>query len=198
MHGTYTKITKAGEGFGLYSKPQEVRTSPLKEIRLPGLPILALVKPTQDRWRKLQEMFHHLSMKSVISARTLMSTIGSLALMEKTVKLGRMHMRPFQWHLKTHWKYPMHLDTLIIWNQKMIQHGEWWLDPQNMLQGEYLHPREHGKLIFTDASNGGWGTNLGQNSTGGLWSLSEKHLHINLLEMKVVLLALQFFKLQEQ
>ena len=32
---------------------------------------MALVKPTQDRWTKLQEMFHHLSLKSVISARTL-------------------------------------------------------------------------------------------------------------------------------
>ena len=32
---------------------------------------LALVRPTQDRWTKLQEMFQRLSKKSVISARTL-------------------------------------------------------------------------------------------------------------------------------
>ena len=96
---------------------------------------LGLVKPTQDRWTKLQDMFRRLSSKSVISARTLMSTIGLLASTEKTVKLGRMHMRPFQWHLKTHWKYPMPLDTPIPWNQKMIRHGEWWLDPKNVLQG---------------------------------------------------------------
>ena len=102
---------------------------------------LGLVKPTQDRWTKLQDMFRRLLSKSVISARTLMSTIGLLASTEKTVKLGRMHMRPFQWHLKTHWKYPMPLDTPIPWNQKMIRHGEWWLDPTNMLQGEFLHPR---------------------------------------------------------
>ena len=63
-----------------------------------------------------------------------------------------------------------------------------------MLQGEFLHPREHEKLIFTDASNAGWGAHLGQNSTGGVWSLTEKHLHINLLELKAVLLALQFFQ----
>ena len=87
---------------------------------------LALVKPTQDRWTKLQEMFHRLSLKSVISARTLMSTIGLLASTEKTVKLGRMHMSPFQWRLKTHWKYPMPLETPIPWNQKVIRHGEWW------------------------------------------------------------------------
>ena len=103
-------------------------------------------------------------------------------------------MRPFQWHLKTHWKYPMPLDTLIPGNQKMIRHREWWLDPKNVLQGEFLHPREHKKLIFTDASNAGWGAHLGQNSTGGLWSLTEKHLYINLLELKAVLLALRFFQ----
>ena len=142
---------------------------------------LALVKPTQDRWTKLQ-MFHRLSQKSVISARTLMSTIGLLVSMEKTVKLGRMQMRPFQWHLKTHWKYPMPLDTPVPWNQRMIRHGEWWLDPQNVLQGEFLHPREHEKLIFTDVSNAGWGAHSGQESIGGLWSHPKKHLHINLLK----------------
>ena len=172
-HGSNTKTTKAGEGFGLYSKPQEVRTQPSQRFDFLGyhfLLDLALVKPTQDRWSKLQ-MFHRLSLKSVISARTLMSTTGLLASTEKTVKLGRMHMRPFQWHLKTHWKYPMPLDTLIPWNQKMIRQGEWWLDPQNVLQGEHLHPKEHKKLIFTDASNAGWGAHSGQNSKGGLWSL---------------------------
>ena len=81
---------------------------------------LALGKPTQNRWTKIQEMFRRLSLKSVISTRTLISTIGLLASTEKTVKLGGMHMRPFQWHLKTHWIFPMPLDTLIPWNQKMI------------------------------------------------------------------------------
>ena len=73
----------------------------------------------------------------------------------------------------------------------MIQHGEWWLDPPNVLQGKFLHPRKHEKLIFTNTSNAGWGAHSGQDSTGGLWSHSEKHLHINLLEMKVFFLAVQ-------
>ena len=37
IHGSDTKISKAGEGFGLYSKPQEVRTQTIPEVRLPGL-----------------------------------------------------------------------------------------------------------------------------------------------------------------
>ena len=89
----------------------------------------------------------------------------------------------------------MPLDTPIPWNQKMIRHGEWWLDPKNVLQEKFLHPREHEKLIFTDASNAGWGAHLDHESTGGVWFHTERHLHINLLEMKAVFLALQFFKL---
>ena len=63
-----------------------------------------------------------------------------------------------------------------------------------MCYKEFLHPREHKKLILTDASNAGWGAHLNQESTGGLWSQHKKHLHINLLELKAVFLALQFFK----
>ena len=124
MHGTNSKTTKTGKGFGFIVNLKKSELVPSQRFDFLGyhfLLDLALVKPTQDRWTKLQEMFHRLSLKSVISARTLMSTIGLLASMEKTVKLGRMHMRPFQWHLKTHWKYPMPLDTPIPWNQKMTR-----------------------------------------------------------------------------
>ena len=102
-------------------------------------------------------------------------------------------MRSFQWHLKIHWRFPMPLNSLIPWTQKMIQHGEWWLNPHNMLQGEFLHPSEHDVLIFTDASNAGWGTHLKQDSTGGLWSQKEKGLHINLLQIKAAMLSLKHF-----
>ena len=104
-------------------------------------------------------MFHRLSLKSVISARTL-----------KDCKTGQDTYETLSVASQTHWKYLMPLDTPIPWNQKLIRHGEWWLDPQNVLQGDILHPREHKILIFTDASNAGWGAHLNQESTGGLWS----------------------------
>ena len=152
-----------------------------------------LVRPTQDRWAKIQNSFNRISKKSVINARTLMSIIGLLASAEKTVRLGRIHMRPFQWHLKTHWKFPMPLNSPILWTQTMKQHAKWWLDPQHVISGEFLHPRDHDVLIFTDASNAGWGAHLDHASAAGLWSHTEQQLHINVLELKAVILALKHF-----
>ena len=57
-----------------------------------------------------------------------------------------------------------------------------------------VSPPKGTRNSITDASNAGWGAHLNQESTGGLWSQHEKHLHINLLELKAVFLALQFFK----
>ena len=38
MHASDTKTVKAGERFGLYSKPQEVRSQTCTEVRLPRIP----------------------------------------------------------------------------------------------------------------------------------------------------------------
>ena len=46
--------------------------------------------------------------------------------MEKTVPMGRLHMRPFQWYLKTHWKYPQSLDKKILCSEILERHLIWW------------------------------------------------------------------------
>ena len=47
--------------------------------------------------------------------------------------------------------------------------------------------------IYTDASLEGWGTSMDNVSTGGAWLPVEKLMHINVLELKAVLLALKSF-----
>ena len=42
MHASDSKTTKAGEGFGLYSQPQEVRPHTFTEVRLPRIPFFTL------------------------------------------------------------------------------------------------------------------------------------------------------------
>ena len=45
--------------------------------------------------------------------------------------------------------------------------------------------------IFTDASTQGWGAHMGDSQISGVWTHSESKLHINVLELKAVILALQ-------
>ena len=134
----------------------------------------ALVKPTQERWLKLQDLILRLKSKHVLTARCLMSLIGLLASTEKMVPEGRLHMRPFQFHLKEHWRYPQSLDSLLPWTEAIAAHLDWWQNPSNVMKGADLHPKDHSIQLFTDASNEGWGAHLDQNSTKGLWSDREK------------------------
>jgi hypothetical protein len=45
--------------------------------------------------------------------------------------------------------------------------------------------------LFTDASMKGWGAHVDETLLSGLWSADEAGLHINLLEMKAILLAVR-------
>ena len=157
-----------------------------------------LVKPTQERWLKLQDLILRLKSRHVLIARCLRSLIGLLASMEKMVTEGRLHMRPFQFHLKEHWRYPQSLDNLLPWTEAIAAHLDWWQNPSNVMRGADLHPKDHSIQLFTDASNEGWGAHLDRSSTKGLWSDREKRLHINALKLKAVSLALRSFKDQCQ
>ena len=58
------------------------------------------VRPTQECWQTLQTKIRALMSGPVCPVRKLMSLIGLLIATEKQVHLGRLHMRPIQWHLK--------------------------------------------------------------------------------------------------
>ena len=103
----------------------------------------ALVKPTQERWLKLQDLILRLKSKHVLTARCLMSLIGLLASMEKMVPEESLHMRPFQFHLKEHWRYPQSLDNLLPWTDAISAHLENSVDfssPSVKQISDFFHP----------------------------------------------------------
>ena len=148
------------------------------------------VRPTPDRWQNLQTKIQELLAIPVCSVRQFMSLIGLLTATEKQVHLGRLHMRPIQWHLKSHWRIPESLEKKIPLPRGLHPHLQWWLKESNVLTGQPLHPIQHALQVFTDASKEGWGAHLNDFTARGTWSLPESKLHINYLELQAVLLAL--------
>ena len=153
-----------------------------------------LVFPTQKKLDRLKVQTVSIRKSLVLTPRKLMSLIGTLASLEKTVPLGRLHMRPFQWYLKSHWKFPQSLDKRIPVTGNFLNHLKWWKNLQNLMAGAPIHPHIHNTLVFTDASQKGWGAHLNEIVLSGLWSNKEAQLHINVLELKAVLLALKGFQ----
>ena len=101
---------------------------------------------------ELQDLILRLKSIRVLTARCLMSLIRLLASTEKTVPEGRLHMRPFQFHLKEHWRYPQSLDSLLPWTEAFAAHLDWWQNPSKVMKGADLHPKDHSIQLFTDAS----------------------------------------------
>ena len=152
------------------------------------------VRPTPDRWQSLQDKIRALLLLPTCPVRQFMSLIGLLTATEKQVHLGRLHMRPIQWHLKNNWRVPESLEKVIPLPRSLHPHLQWWLQDENVLRGQPLHPINHALQIFTDASREGWGAHLNELTSRGSWSLPESKLHINYLELKAVFLALKEFQ----
>ena len=125
-----------------------------------------LIRPTLDRWQNLQEKILKLLSLPACPVRQFVSLIGLLTATEKQVHLGRLYMRPMQWHLKNNWRVPASLEKMIPIPRSLHPHLQWWLEEDNMLQGQPLHPIKHALQIFTDASKeeggggGGGGAHL--------------------------------------
>ena len=92
---------------------------------------------------------------------------------------GRLHRRPFHFHLKEHWRYPQSLDNLLPWTEAIAAHLDWWQNPSNVLKGADLHPKHHSIQLFTDASHEGWGAHLDQKfHKGSVVRSGKKATHI--------------------
>ena len=156
------------------NKSGEVRTETYSGVLVRGLRIpssFSPCKPTQERSLKLQDLILRLKSKHFLTARCLMSLIGLIASMEKMVPKGRLHMRPFQFHLKEHWRYPQSLDSLLPWTETISAHLEQIPQCNEMCSPSSQRPQY---LTLYRHLKQGWGAHLEQASTKCLWSDREK------------------------
>ena len=70
----------------------------------------------------------------------------------------------------------------LNWASGLIPLGRLYLRP---LQ-RHFHTFQADFTIFTDASTQGWGAHMGDSQISGIWTLTDRKLHINCLELKAV------------
>ncbi|CAG2197965.1 unnamed protein product [Mytilus edulis] len=126
-----------------------------------------------------------------VSARDLAQLIGQLTATNQAVLPGPLHYRSLQ-ILKTKALHlGGHYDHQIQLNEEVQNELHWWVTKLGSWNGKALLRPEPHLTIQSDASLSGWGATCQQISIGGLWIDEEKSLHINQLELKAAMFALE-------
>ncbi|XP_068220009.1 uncharacterized protein [Palaemon carinicauda] len=133
--------------------------------------------------------------KNMCSARKWMSLVGTLSSLEQFVPLGRLNLRPLQFHLSSHWNKEKDLESMNIPITNSIKDWlRWWDEPNKFQEGLDLTQKNPDLVLCSDASDSGWGATLNKLEVSRLWSETQKNLHINHKELLAVLLALKSFE----
>ena len=156
---------------------------------------LGLIFPPEEKFQSLCQKILIFSNSPSVTARQFAQLLGFLNSLADVVPLGRLHIRPLQFFLQEHWDSASQVwEALVPILPVLLPHLDWWTRRENVLTGvALLHPVPS-LTLYTDSSLQGWGAFLEGKSVSGVWSHVQQQEHINLLEMRAVLLALQHFK----
>ena len=132
----------------------------------------------------------HLSSLEVLNYSQVSHLMGSLNWASGLIPLGHLYLRPLQRHfhslgLTNRFTPPRKSDPVVLAN--LLRQ---WLDPRFLTSGIPIRPFQADYTIFTDASSQGWGAHMGDSKIAGTWTLIDRKLHINCLELKAVTCAL--------
>ena len=133
----------------------------------------------------------HLSSLRVLTYHQVSQLMGSLNWASGLIPLGRLYLRPLQRHfhslgLTDRFTPPRQSDPLVLAN--ILWHLQ---DLRFLTSGIPIRTFQAEFTIFTDASTQGWGAHMGDSQISGTWTRTDLKLHINCLEFKAVVSALQ-------
>ena len=153
-----------------------------------------IVRVPLDRVQGILDLLLWFKKQKQVSARVFLSLLGKLSAAAQFVVLGKLHLCPLQMALFAQWKpHVLPLEYPILLNAPIRKHLEWWDNKGRFISGVTLKPSLPTHSLFTDASLSGWGAHLEPEGLlfHGVWTPDQSVLHINVLEMKAILLALK-------
>lgn len=182
---------------GWLVNPDKCRLEPSQSFTFLGLHFNLkrnLISPDRKFQDKLRSWSHQLQPGHLLGARTFHSLLGILQFLAPLVHRGKMHVRPFQAWIRDRWSQAREeWDLQLQVDQDLQEFFHWWTLP-HVFHGVPLSPPTPQLSLCTDASTVGWGGQIGDLHTSGLWNSAWKQCHINVLEMEAVRLVLFNFR----
>ena len=152
------------------------------------------VQPTEKKRAKLLDLTTKLLSKKVHKIRFVASAIGFIVDLGKGIEYGANYFRYLERDkicaLRRVRKKGY--NGLMFLSKEAKDELKWW-SHNIKFRSKIIRTSLPTKTLTTDASMTGWGAISDNEQTGGTWSSYECESHINVLEMKAVLLGLQSF-----
>ena len=183
------------ENLGFFIHPDKSIFTPTQKITFLGYVIDSVEMSLTLTEEKKSGILHSGTelLEGSPSIRTVASFIGKLTASFEALPMGRFHYR----HLErskilalnvNKWDF----DKPCPLSSKAITDIIWWMNNLHLTH-RYLTVYSIDLTLHTDASMEGWGATDGNSTINGRWLEEEKTLHINVLELKAILLALLSF-----
>ena len=192
-HQTSLLLQKCEE-LGLLVNLEKSETVPLQEIVFLGDLLdfsTGFIFPTQERFASIRDKILKVTRHESASLKLLQSLMGSIASTEKIVPFGRFHARSLQLLINQNISRAAPQSARITLSLPVLQDLQWWSIEDHVFRGLAMSTVIPDLQVQTDASTSGWGVSFQGSVLSGTWSQQETSLHINVLEMKAVLLACQ-------
>lgn len=156
---------------------------------------IMLARPSLTRVSDILNLLCQFRLGRQLPYVAFLKLLGKLTSISRVVPLGLLHLRPFQvWLTGFRLDPQLHRHRRIRVSWRCLCHLAPWRNSAYMLRGVpmgvVVSQRE---VVTTDASPTGWGALWQHMAAQGQWSLPERDLHINVLELRAVHLALMYF-----
>ena len=135
---------------------------------------------------------HRIRVLSEAAARSLAFSSWGHVLSLHVVPGSSLRMRSLQLRLLIAGPLPSE-DVLISWDDSCLQDLRWWSEAAHLELGVPLDLPHPDLILYTDASDSGWGASLGSKHLSGLWSQNCPLFSINHRELLAIFSAVDWF-----
>ena len=150
-----------------------------------------IILPTASRFQAINDKIFEITRQECAEFRVIRSLVGLLTATEKIVPYGRLHFRELQRFCNSLVMKNTPRRVRVYVPSVVLHDLDWWSDHDRVFRGLQMSRHIPDLQIQTDASTTGWGANFQGQVLSGTWTPAEQRLHINVLEMKAVLLTCQ-------
>ena len=148
--------------------------------------------PTQARIQKVLSLVSEFTSSPAPPLPLWRSLLGVMSSLTPLIPGARLRMRSLQLCLRV--AGPQTSDMAqISWDDSCHRDLLWWSDASHLVGGVPLDLPHPGLLLFTDASDTGWGATLGSDHLSGLWTQEISLYSINHRELLAILYAIRGF-----